>query len=406
MADEEDAKEYRWESGYEKTWEAIKEDDDGLLESNVAELVARAKRKRAALKASGAIQLGMMRHLFIIVDSSECMFLQDLKPTRFLCVLKLLEIFVHEFFDLNPISQLGILTTKLKRSDKITVLAGNQKKHIETLQQLRNSSCEGEPSLQNSLEMAINGLKNMPAHTSREVLVLFGSLTTCDPGDIQQTIKSLKEHNIRVSIIGLAAEVRICREIAKKTGGTYSVLLDDHHLKELILNQVQPPAVAGAMEASLVKMGFPGGTTSAQDGGAVSDSAADHAPAYCLCHIENENANLVGSNGYNCPQCGSRYCELPVECKQCGLTLVSAPHLARSYHHLFPIKPFIEREYIPEMTSCFACAKTLSEAEPNVYECGICHQIVCLDCDLFIRETLHTCPGCASDPIKAQMKTK
>lgn len=113
------------------------------------------------------------------------------------------------------------------------------------MQLLRNSSCEGEPSIQNSLEMAINGLKNMPSHTSREVLVLFGSLTTCDPGDIQQTIRSLKENNIRVSIIGLAAEVRICREIAKKTGGSYNVLLDDHHLKELLLNQVQPPAVAG-----------------------------------------------------------------------------------------------------------------------------------------------------------------
>lgn len=83
-------------------------------------------------------------------------------------------------------------------------------------------------------------------------------------------------------------------------------------------------------------------------------------------HIENENANLSNSNGYNCPQCGSRYCELPVECKQCGLTLVSAPHLARSYHHLFPIKPFIEREQVSEISHCFACAKPFGEAEPNV----------------------------------------
>ena len=41
-------------------------------------------------------------------------------------------------------------------------------------------------------------------------------------------------------------------------------------------------------------------------------------------------------------QCNAKYCELPVECKSCGLTLVSAPHLARSYHHLFPLPPFIE----------------------------------------------------------------
>lgn len=31
--------------------------------------------------------------------------------------------------------------------------------------------------------------RHMPSHASREVLALFGSLTTCDPGDILQTIK-------------------------------------------------------------------------------------------------------------------------------------------------------------------------------------------------------------------------
>ena len=41
-------------------------------------------------------------------------------------------------------------------------------------------------------------------------------------------------------------------------------------------------------------------------------------------------------------KCQAKYCELPVECKCCGLTLVSAPHLARSYHHLFPLPVFTE----------------------------------------------------------------
>ena len=86
----------------------------------------------------------------------------------------------------------------------------------------------------------------MPSHTSREILVLFGSLTTCDPTDIGHTIKALKEHNVRVSIVGLAAEVWVCRRIAKETGGEYNVLLDDHHLKELMLNLVEPPPAAGS----------------------------------------------------------------------------------------------------------------------------------------------------------------
>ena len=31
--------------------------------------------------------------------------------------------------------------------------------------------------------------RHMPGHASREILVLFGSLTSCDPGDILDTIQ-------------------------------------------------------------------------------------------------------------------------------------------------------------------------------------------------------------------------
>ncbi len=34
--------------------------------------------------------------------------------------------------------------------------------------------------------------------------------------------------------------------------------------------------------------------------------------------------------------------DIPSTCHICRLTLVSSPHLARSYHHLFPVKPFEE----------------------------------------------------------------
>ena len=40
---------------------------------------------------------------------SECMGNQDLKPTRLMCVLKLLESFIDEYFYLNPISQVSSL---------------------------------------------------------------------------------------------------------------------------------------------------------------------------------------------------------------------------------------------------------------------------------------------------------
>ena len=49
-------------------------------------------------------------------------------------------------------------------------------------------SCKGEPSVQNALEVALASLKHLPLHTSREILIVYGSLTTCDPGEVQATI--------------------------------------------------------------------------------------------------------------------------------------------------------------------------------------------------------------------------
>lgn len=87
--------------------------------------------------------------------------------------------------------------------------------------------------------------------------------------------------------------------------------------------------------------------------------------------MDVEGGAPLTRSGYNCPQCFARYCELPVECKQCSLTLVSAPHLARSYHHLFPLKPFDEVARSPDRPGhCFACAKPFAETDKQVRLCS------------------------------------
>lgn len=58
-----------------------------MLEASVAEIIQRAKRKRQAERKPNT-RLGMMRHLFIILDCSDAMADQDLKPTRQLCTAK------------------------------------------------------------------------------------------------------------------------------------------------------------------------------------------------------------------------------------------------------------------------------------------------------------------------------
>ena len=62
-------------------------------------------------------------------------------------------------------------------------------------------------------------ISHLPTHSSREIIILFGSLTTCDPGNIHDTLNDCVKNKIRISVVALAAEMKICRELCDKTGG-------------------------------------------------------------------------------------------------------------------------------------------------------------------------------------------
>ncbi|XP_041957842.1 general transcription factor IIH subunit 2 [Alosa sapidissima] len=384
--DEEPERTKRWEGGYERTWEVLKEDESGSLKATVEEILFQSKRKRV-IESHGQVRLGMMRHLFVVVDTSRTMDDQDLKPNRLTSTLKLLEFFVDEYFDQNPISQIGIITTKNKRAEKLTDLAGNPKKHITALKKAVDTTCIGEPSLYNSINLAMLTLKHMPGHTSREILIIFSSLTTCDPANIYDLVKTLKALKIRVSVIGLSAEVRVCTVLTRETGGTYNVILDESHFRELLMLQVKPPPASSSSECSLIRMGFPQHIIA-------STSDQEARPSFSMAHLDSTGGPGLSLGGYYCPQCRAKYTELPVECRVCGLTLVSAPHLARSFHHLFPLDAFKEsplEEHAGERF-CQACQGELKDQ--SVFTCPVCRSVFCVECDLFIHDTLHCCPTC------------
>ena len=79
---------------------------------------------------------------------------RDFKPNRLICTVKLMEIFLKEFFDQNPISQIGLIVTRNKRGERISELSSNLNVHLDALKKLIDVTCVGEPSLLNSLELA------------------------------------------------------------------------------------------------------------------------------------------------------------------------------------------------------------------------------------------------------------
>jgi transcription initiation factor TFIIH subunit 2 len=294
----------------------------------------------------------------------------DFKPSRLTVTMNVLEAFIKDYFDQNPLSQLGIIITKKSIAEKITELSSNPTKHITALK--AHTVTEGEVSLQNALDVARTSLCYVPKYGSREIVLLFESLTTCDPGDIFATIDQVKADNIQCSVVGAGAHVHVCKAIAERTGGSYHVALNEAHLRELVFAHSPPPPSTQKVETSLIRMGFP---------------QRNNNLSLCVCHQAPKSA------GYFCPQCGNKFCELPIDCQICGLTLISSPHLARSYHHLFPVNIFTETPVSDVRINCFACQKNLP-AKSAIFTCSNCSRKFCNDCDDYIHESLHNCPGC------------
>lgn len=296
----------------------------------------------------------------------------------------------------------------------------------------QNLDSGGDASLENGLTMATESLRHIPPYGHREILVVLSSLSLCDPGDIMKSIKVCKDSKIRISIIGLSAEIFVCRLACERTGGTYGVATGEAHLDELMLSHaIPPPAASHSIGASLVRMGFPAKGPEAP--GAVVFAGNE-------CHL------VAGA--YACPRCKGSVEELPSQCHICGLTLVSSPHLARSYHHLFPVKLFEEIELCFDKSAggqqgdvsmgmgtqkrissnsgvsehrCYACfwdffyslnhqvtrfpqriklGKMQSKHPQKVqaFRCPDCKYLFCRDCEDYIHEYLHSCPGCEVIP--------
>ena len=186
-----------------------------------------------------------------------------------------------------------------------------------------------------------------------------------------------------------------------------------------------------AIKSSLLMMGFP-------------SRIVDPTPTLCACH------SRPARGGYDCSRCGTRVCSLPTSCPACGLTLILSTHLARSYHHLFPLQNWGEvswhRAATSDQKTCFGCQSLFPErpttlapdirngtsssgrrkvslggtlgkhakhppnprpkpagsapkdgvSESGRYECANCGCFFCIDCDVFCHEVVHNCPGCQS----------
>lgn len=419
---------YKWESN-ESSWDAVQEDEHGNIISFVKERershLAKAKR------ITTSIRRGLIRYTVLAIDCSASAIEKDFRPTRLECIKLVGKIFIQDYFDQNPISQMSIIITKDRIAKKITELSGNPKYHENQISNL--DQAEGEASLQNVVNLSLNILRNIPEYGTRELIILFSSLKTRDPSDIFETIAEAKRLKIRVSVICTAAEIYVCKKLTEDTGGVFGVALDPLHLSNLLMHHVVPPPDLknrSQLATDFIYMGFPKKTVQ-----------SNVVPA-----IDGNRPKPV-TTSYICPRCFTRCTELPTQCGVCRLQLTSSSHIARSHHHLFPVPNFtevrllrspgassvpsvIELEYhiptVNESSSAVAVVANYTESIDNIdaskdlvstrtvrvrhptctgclsqflpdslgLVCPLCECLFCVDCDLFIHDSLHNCPGC------------
>jgi transcription initiation factor TFIIH subunit 2 len=403
-------------------------------------------------KDTKPFQRGIIRHVVLVLDLSEAMLEKDMRPSRYHVMIKFTQEYVREFFEQNPISQMSVLGMHDGLCIRVSELSGNPAEHIAAIQGLRYprnpddipKEPKGSPSLQNALELSRATLYHTPSHGTREVIIVFGSLLSLDPGDIHETIRACVRDRIRVSIIGMSARLKICTEIVNRTNAgdesEYVVATDQELLRELLLATTTPPVVRATKAttaetaAALMMMGFP-------------SRVVEDNPTMCACH------GILTTGGYTCSRCSAKVCSLPITCPSCQLTLLLSTHLARSYHHLFPLRNWAEvswqRAREKGSKDCMSCLgafpepPSLDETDRNPgseqrrghsvangkdsglvvqrqmdqeegeeqkasesarYECRVCESHFCIDCDMFCHMVLHNCPGCLSrvNPVEAQ----
>ena len=448
---------HAWEAhDSQATWQdAVREDAEGNIIVEGGDSVVEAfRRRRKRLEQNDYAQRNrrvvrdMIRYVYVLIDCSRWMRVKDpVFPggTRIDATVQILQNFVQEYYDQNPLSHLGFVLLKNGEAEILTQLSSSSKAHKLALQSVAQMAAAegptggGEFSLQNGIEVAGRSLGHQPRHGSREIVIIVGALSTCDPGYVlTETLPKLKGANVRVSTLALSAEMHVCRKLSEETGGVIGVCLDKAHFRDWMLGQcVPPPAFAARartdLSCTMVQMGFPTRTS---------------AEVPTMVHATRETT-LLARTAYTCPQCQAKVSELPAECAVCQLKLVLSPHLARSFHHLFPVAPFPEvsieaseaRELegkgpavssslstplkrttaveldnslsIAPKLNCFAClrpfgpiadesnratsssANKKNEGEETLrFQCPECQNFFCMDCDAFLHESLHNCPGC------------
>lgn len=227
---------FSWEDALPRNWDVLLDDSDHFLKLDTSSYLPSYWNNTFKEALKGQMKRGMIRHTCIVLDAS--FYTKNLDYLLMLC-----RRFVLDYFDENPISQLGFLLCRDGICSVLSEMSSHSEAHLSKctmsyLHGLERQShsgdqgaetgpallfeCRGNPSLQNALILARHQLNTLSAggiKAMKEVIVLYSGLISVDPFDIYATISDLKREFIRVSIICQSGQLAISEKICQETQG-------------------------------------------------------------------------------------------------------------------------------------------------------------------------------------------
>lgn len=377
-----------------KNWEKINHAWDPYTVNDKGELVqlvetdnwqSETVRRKLELRNKAR---GLIRSIVIVIDLSENgLNSRDFGCSRIQLLKQSLRTFLINFFEQNPISQISIVSTSNGNAKILTYLCGSLDLHLSCLENLGDYTEEGTPSLHNALNISIAILKSAAKYSTKEILMIYGSLLSCDITAIDPILKQLNLNQIVVSTIGFNASVHILQRISKETNGIYLVPLNNDHFNDILKANIEPPEWSYGFERlNFIPFGF-------------AQNRNDNIPSFDITELRANKDPLPKYKALTCPKCQFHVFAVPVFCPSCGILLLTPDHITRTRVQLAIVQEFPKVENHndnddEENSNKIVCSScTLSEKE--MFICPKCSSFYCGECNKFIHTVLNRCPQCA-----------
>lgn len=331
---------FSWEKQYKRTWENLSDEEDETL----------ILRKQPIYNQS-PYKKGIIRHFHIIVDSSATIELNDFLPSFRYHITVELNNFIKKFYSENPISVLSLLTYRNNKCEKYEIL--DVKSDIE---EFFKECGTGEFSLIDSINVSLDFLNKNDY--IKEILVITSSLYTVGI----EKLKNLKD--IKIHFISMRGDVYFYKNISQNTHGRYCVPVDHKDISFFLNSFCFPNSVNSSSATNLLKLGFPQILTE-----------------YLVCAC----CFVASNEGFECPVCNTKVCQLPIKCPICKTQLVNSTILSQFLYYCFPLDKFEKAT-----GKCRVCDEKGKEM------CGDCKSVYCAGCSHFLHNDLCFCFYCES----------